>query len=337
MVTLAGKKVKLLRGDATEANRELAQEKWVELRKTLRERPESATATVADVIDAFLEWSQRHLAADTYRIHRYYCESLNDWCGDVLASAVKPLHVTGWIGRMMDPKRLLEQPGARVWGETTAYNGRRVAFRVMNWAKDEGMLAANPLAGMKRPKPTTRRRAMTPDEFSKLHKGAAPEFADLLFALYETGARPKEMRELRWEDVHGDRVVLAKHKTAKATGEPRVITLGDGMVKMLKRRRKARGEGHVFLNLKGKPWTMNAVRLQMRTLRAKLGLAPDLCAYLARHGFGTRAILQGVDPLSVAKLMGHSSLEMVNSVYVHLSGEHKHLKDAVNKINSKKR
>ena len=97
-------------------------------------------------------------------------------------------------------------------------------------------------------------------------------------------------------------------------------------------RLKGNGHTHVFLNTEGEPWTKNAVRLQMTRLREKLGLADDLTAYLARHGFGTRAILNGVNPSVVAELMGHSSLEMVSKVYVHLADQHVHLKQAVEKI-----
>jgi len=71
----------------------------------------------------------------------------------------------------------------------------------------------------------------------------------------------------------------------------------------------------------------------MTRLRHRLGLADDLCAYLSRHGFGTRAILNGVNPSVVAELMGHNSLEMVSRVYVHLADEHAHLKRAVEQIN----
>lgn len=78
---------------------------------------------------------------------------------------------------------------------------------------------------------------------------------------------------------------------------------------------------------------MNAVRLQRARLRRKLGLPEDLCAYLARHGFGTRAILNGVNPAVVAELMGHTSLEMVSKVYRHLADQHEHLREAVEKIN----
>jgi hypothetical protein len=78
---------------------------------------------------------------------------------------------------------------------------------------------------------------------------------------------------------------------------------------------------------------MNAVRLQVWRLKTKLGLAADLCAYLCRHGFGTRAILEGVDAATVAELMGHSSLEMIAKVYVHLADQHQHLREAVDRVN----
>ena len=112
----------------------------------------------------------------------------------------------------------------------------------------------------------------------------------------------------------------------------RVIILTENMRRMMERL-KGNGSPHVFLNTEGEPWTMNAVRLQMSRLRSKLGLPEDLCAYVARHGFGTRAILNGVNPAVVAELMGHTSLEMVSKVYVHLADQHEHLREAVEKIN----
>ena len=52
----------------------------------------------------------------------------------------------------------------------------------------------------------------------------------------------------------------------------------------------------------------------MKRIRTKLGMADDVCAYLCRHGFGTRAILNGVDGPTLAELMGHSSQDMISKV-----------------------
>jgi site-specific recombinase XerD len=85
---------------------------------------------------------------------------------------------------------------------------------------------------------------------------------------------------------------------------------------------------NVFLNSRGQQWTVNAMRLRMTRLKRRLKLADDLCPYLARHAFGTAAVINGVDPLTVATLLGHTSLEMVSKVYVHLAGERQHLSQA---------
>jgi integrase len=185
---------------------------------------------------------------------------------------------------------------------------------------------------MERPKPP-RQRAMSDGEFQALSDHAGGPFRDFLRALYLTGARPKELRELRWTQVHEDRLVLTTQKTSRKVGKPRVIFL-DGEMKAMIQRLRGNGHTHVFLNTRGEPWTVNAVRLQVERLKKGLGLAPDLCAYLARHGFGTRAVLRGVNTSVVAELMGHSSLEMVSKVYVHLADQHEHLREAVGRVNS---
>jgi integrase len=350
MVKIKGVQTKLVQGPEDEKHRLLAEEKFADLRKLHRIAPEAATARTADLVESFLAWSRQHLSEDTHRVNRYYGQSFAENCGTIPAREIKAFHVTKWINTMMDPKRVEREKARRkaeldagtvekryqgrepkVWGPSTAHNARVTAFRVFSWAKDEGILAENPLAGMKRPKPVPRQRAMGEDEFTMLHENAGGPFADFLFALRDTGARPKELRDLTWDQVRPDRWILSKHKTARKVGKARVIIITDAIQAMMERLNK-NGHTHVFLNTDGEPWTMNAVRLQMQRLREKLGLANDLCAYLARHGFGTRAILNGVNPSVVAELMGHNSLEMVSKVYVHLADEYAHLKAAVEKI-----
>lgn len=351
---MGGEKVRLIQGPNDEPTRQLAEEKFIDLRRVRRSAPQAVTARTADVIEAFLAWSRGNLSEDTHRVNKYYCQLFAEHCGMVPAREIKPFHITAWIAEMMSPERVERELAQRqkdveaglielrkqgrqpkVWGSSTAHNARAAAFRVFSWAKDEGLLPLNPLAGMKRPKPPPRQRAMTDEEFNALYAQASGAFRDFLMALRETGARPKEVRELRWEQVQADRWVLTKHKTAQKVKKARVIILTEKMRQMMDRLRlRSGGNSYVFLNTEGQPWTMNAVRLQISRLRSRLGLPKDLCAYLARHGFGTRAILNGVNPAVVAELMGHSSLEMVSKVYVHLADQHQHLRDAVEQVNS---
>jgi len=335
MVKVNGTQTKLLQGLRDEAHRLLAEEKFAELRKLIRVAPQASTARTADIVEAYLAWSRQHLSADSHRVNLYYGQIFAEHCGTVMAREIKPFHVTKWLTTMMSPERVAKEKDRRAqelatgavekrkqgrapkeWGPSTAHNGRSTAFRVFSWAKDEGLLPENPLAGMKRPKPPSRQRAMSDDEFKQLFDNAGGPFADILLALRETGARPKELRDLVWDQVQADRLVLTKHKTSRKVQKARVIILSATMRALLERLR-GNGHSHVFLNTEGQPWTMNAVRLQITRLRQRLGLADDLCAYLCRHGFGTRAILNGVNPSVVAELMGHNSLEMVSRVSHH--------------------
>ncbi|HEX4613742.1 MAG TPA: hypothetical protein VH092_36510 [Urbifossiella sp.] len=90
---------------------------------------------------------------------------------------------------------------------------------MFSWAAEQKVIPDNPLAGMKRPKPKPRQRAITDAEFWQLYGNAGGPLHDLLLALYLSGARPKEVRELTWDKVGEDRRTLPEHKTGKKTGK----------------------------------------------------------------------------------------------------------------------
>ena len=54
-------------------------------------------------------------------------------------------------------------------------------------------------------------------------------------------------------------------------------------------------------------------------------LAPRYSLYAFRHSWATNALQRGVDPLTVAILMGHEDPSMLAKVYQHLSLNPKHL------------
>jgi len=322
MVKINGAQVKLIKG---KANKAAAEKKFYELMVYAPRVPESTNARTVDLVEAFLRHSRIHFAPDTHRINQYYCQLFAEACGQVAARDLRPFHVAKWI----DPK---VESGA--WGENTVYNARRTAFRVFSWALQEKIMPFNPLAGLKRPQPAIRRRALTEDEFRQLYEYAGGPFRDFLLALYLTGARPKEIRELTWDQVREDRWILEKHKTRKATGQARQIFLPQAIRDMMVRLKASATGKYVFLNTEESPWTQNAVRLQIWRIKTKTGMAADVCSYLCRRGFGTRAILNGVDGRTLAELMGHSSQEMINKVYVHLADQRLHLTQAVEKATS---
>ena len=209
MVTPAGKKVRLAEG---RQSRSEAERRFHELKAITPQAPEHASARAADVIEAFLDWSECQLSPETHRNHRWSGQMFADHAGFMAASAIRPIHLTRWIEK-------------KSWGPTTERNARRSIFRAFNWAAEQGVLPTNPLKGMKCPRAKARERAMTDQEFRTLLRHSDRDFKVLLFSLRETGARPKEIRTLLWSCVTKDRWILPQYKTARHTGRPRVIFL----------------------------------------------------------------------------------------------------------------
>lgn len=320
MVTLGGQQVKLAKG---RANKKAAEQKFHELMAVKPEAPESPTARVADVIEAFLAWSKAHRSAETNRNYLYYGQLFSEHSGFVKATELKPFHVTRWVDE-------------RGWTSTTERNARRSITRAFSWAVEQGILAKNPLQGMRCPRAKARGRIITVDEFRTLLRHSKSDFKPLLFALWQTGCRPKEARMLRWTDVLDDRWVLAEHKTVAKVGKPRVIYLTPSMQKLMAvLRRGGAADGAVFLNSRGVPWSASALKQRVMRLKKKLGMKADLCTYMLRHAFGTNAVLNGVDVATVAELMGHSSVETITRHYLHLAGQDAHLQKAVERATSR--
>jgi integrase len=315
MVTLAGKKTRLAQG---RENKKQAERKFHEMKAVTAQAPEAPTARIADILEAFLDWAVTHLSPETLRNLKWFSKMFAEHSGYLLASAARPIHLTRWI----DEKE---------WGPTTERNARRAISRAFSWACEQGVLTNNPLKGMKCPAAKTRQRIMTDEEFRILLRHSTMDFKVLLFALRETGCRPKEARMLRWDQVKDDRWILSQHKTAHKTGKPRVIYLTGAMQKLMRVLAKTNTSDYVFLNARNQPWTVNAMRLRIGRIKRVTNLAKDVCPYLLRHAWGTNAILNGVDPVTVAACMGHSNLEMICRVYVHLANEHQHLQEAMEK------
>ena len=63
-------------------------------------------------------------------------------------------------------------------------------------------------------------------------------------------------------------------------------------------------------------------------------LAPRYSLYALRHSWATNALKSGVDPLTVAILMGHKDPSMLARVYQHLAHAPEHMLDQAKKATS---
>jgi integrase len=204
--------------------------------------PVPASLTVADAVATYLDWSSLHQAPSTTYGYRWYGNAFAALHGDHLAVELPRYYVTRWVDEMVSSGR---------WtSPNTMASAVAALARIFSWCTEEGLLKANPLAGMKPGKRRSRQRVLTDAEYRALLRGAHPAFRRILVALRWTGARPCELRAATWADVqYGDdgrpaRIVLAKHKTATTakTPRPRVIWLVGPMPRLITWLRR-HGEG----------------------------------------------------------------------------------------------
>jgi integrase len=253
---------------------------------------------------------------DTY--DKYLLSALKS-LGDIRASSLAPAQLVAWVD-------------GKPWGPTVRHNALNAVKIAYRWSKKVGHLSVNPIADLELPRARRRTKVPTVKQVEAIFGAAwGQPFRDFLTALRETGCRPAEIRTLTADKVDFDAATWQVHnKTRTATGEAfRTVYLTPAAIELTRRRLKAFPEGLVFRNSQGEPWKKGAIAYRFIRLQAKLGFGPECTAYAFRHLFITDALERGVNPATVAELVGHKDLTMIMRVYNQLKQRTDHLREAV--------
>ncbi len=192
-------------------------------------------------------------------------------------------------------------------------------MRALKWAEDTGLIDRSPIRV--RPPLLNRkaqaRREADPAEYIAFMRHGSRELRRALYFLWNTGARPAEMRclkqtEIFWEDSVID---TAKNKTGKATGETRVIGLEPRMLRFLRNVCNRRTGEFVFLNCYGTQWDRHTFARHLRRTAKRIGLDEGVekrvSSYCLRHTYITDADEAGVDSRRISFQSGHSGTKMI--------------------------
>lgn len=198
--------------------------------------------------------------------------------------------------------------------------------RAFRWAMDSGILPRTDILSVKFEKAKSRESMVSRADHERLVKSClgrtkkARPFALVLVALWHTGARPIAIRQLTAANVMptGD-WVFREHKTRGSTGMPLVIHPGPCAQTLVRILTRFRPKGPLFRTSLGEAWSKNALVLRFRREREELGIDNDVTLYSYRHGWTTDALVNGMDLVTAAALLGHTSTKMVSEVYGHLS------------------
>jgi len=146
----------------------------------------------------------------------------------------------------------------------------------------------------------------------------------MMSMLFYTGFRPGDVIGLRWEEVNLNFKTISKviEKTAHKKPGNQTFPIASPLVDILKKWKLQHGNpqsGLVFPNPKtNKRFGKKVLQKPWKKIRTLAKLAEELELYTLRHNFASHLVMKGVDLLSIAKLMGHSDVQMIIDHYGHL-------------------
>ena len=209
-------------------------------------------------------------------------------------------------------------------------NGYRRAVRAFfSYLVREGELPANPAADVERVKETRREPpVLSPEQLQALLRQprrstllGARDYA-LLVLLADTGARIAEVLGIRLGQVNWEQSVITV--LGKGSRE-RLIPFGaqarHALRRYLDRRGEADGHDLLFVTRNGRRLTRHQVHKRMAAYARAAGIQGRCSPHILRYSFAVSWLRAGGDVITLQRVLGHSSLTMVNHYAVLASAD----------------
>jgi len=216
-------------------------------------------------------------------------------------------------------------------GPQTVLHELNLISRLFNTAiKEWGMGGLiNPVSQIRKPKmPRSRERRLLPGELEKISENSeSPLLADIVRFAVETAMRREEISRMKWDHADLNKKVLLIPQTKT---DPRRIPLAPEAVRILER---------IPRRIDGSVWGMRPDSITQAFIRAvararaayekeceEKGTKPDpsflvdLTFHDLRHEATSRFFEKGLNPMQVAAITGHKTLQMLKR-YTHLKAE----------------
>jgi len=274
-------------------------------------------ATVREYLGALEH--QRRLAPRTLEIYRANLDVLLALLGEAKLASLESAQVRRFVAQLhargLAPRSLA--------GLLSAWRG------LFRWLARHRGYKANPIEGVRAPKPARRLpKALSVEQMQRLLE-AAPEDSPLLARdramfelLYSSGLRLAELVAL---DVGDGRLDL-KEGDVTVTGKgskTRTVPVGASARAALQAWIAARamvaspGEKALFVGARGKRIAPGIVERQLRAWGARQGVQGNLHPHMLRHSFASHVLQSSQDLRAVQEMLGHASIS-TTQVYTHL-------------------
>lgn len=241
----------------------------------------------------------------------------------------------------------------------TLTNLRNMMHLAFGQAVKNKLLAENLVEGVRLPKAKKHEmRVLDREEQTRLVLAArrAPEPAafGIIFDLF-TGLRIGELCGLRWENVDMEgrsfkvcetrnrlpnfddsietSTSVATVKTTKTDNSRRTVFIMDGLyqdfldyqiiqLSLKKQHSGYNPDGYVFCQENGQPYEPRTYQDLFKRCVRQAGI-PDANFHSLRHTFATRALEQGMDVVTLSRLLGHATPSITLDKYGHALDDHK--------------
>ena len=164
---------------------------------------------------------------------------------------------------------------------------------------------SNPCHHVTRYTERRRRRKMEAEEAAKIgrllrrYAQTHPQGVAFIWLLIFTGARPNELARTLPEDVHGNKIVLFEHKTAKHTGDVRTVYLPAFVRDIVQNIPRVEGQTLLGIRSPRKLW---------HRIRSEAG-CPDLQLRDLRRSYASVALAAGYQLDQIGELFNHSNIQ----------------------------
>jgi len=180
-------------------------------------------------------------------------------------------------------------------------------------------VGSNPCTGLQKKNKTFKARFMTEEQLKTFwaalqqHETHRPTHCAALKLLILTGARSSEILQLRWDQIHGNRIILEDSKSG-----PRTIWLSSWARRSLEHRLQNKTSDFVFPGPRsGKP--MKSVLSVFHRIQKEAGLT-GFRVHDLRHTFASLAAQNGLDLKVIGGLLSQSDICSTLG-YAHLTAQ----------------
>lgn len=269
---------------------------------------------VSKIIESFLNWQRRNNTENTVRYYELALRWLDEFANREWESLKREELIPA-----LDKCNL--RPDGRPWKNDTIRRNITGVTQLQKHAED--LYELGPVLrpkDLKKPPGTQRERIPTLEELAAIMDAAPPALELAFRSLAQSGMRPNELAGATISDLSEahDLLVLKKHKTARKTGKPRRIPLGNKMQEFVSQAIGDRQTGNIWVDENGKPWTVQKLSASFRRIRDQLGFS-GLVLYSFRHWKGSEvAKTHGI--YAAKTILGHTQISTTQR-YAHPDDE----------------